>query len=215
MTKRVVLADDMTLFRQLLAQYLTGAGYHVVGQAEDGKSLRDMVSALHPDLAVVDIRMPPAGRLEGLETAVWLRARHPGVAVLLLSEYLEAAHLATLVGGQATGVGYLLKNRVSDKDFLAAVERVAGGGCAVDPEVVSLMLATRRRDGSADLTPREREVLALMAEGWSNQAIADRLHLTPKTVETHIRSIFQSLGLATEAEHHRRVLAVLTYLRST
>jgi DNA-binding NarL/FixJ family response regulator len=135
--------------------------------------------------------------------------------VLLLSEHLEATHLTTLVGGAAAGVGYLLKNRVSDRDFLAAVDRVARGGCAFDPEVVSVMLnGQRHRDRLGDLTPREREVLALMAEGLSNQAIADRLRLTPKTVETHIRGIFQSLALPTEADHHRRVLAVLTYLRA-
>jgi DNA-binding NarL/FixJ family response regulator len=161
--------------------------------------------------------MPPTHRLEGLRAAVRIRREHPGVAVLLLSQYLEAAHLVELTGDDATGVGYLLKDRVSGPDFVDAVRRVARGGCVFDPEVIDLMLGgTQRRDPRMrGLTGREHEVLALMAQGRSNQAIAGELHLTGKTVETHVRNIFQRLTLPPEAEHHRRVLAVLAYLQAS
>ncbi|GAA0922883.1 response regulator transcription factor [Virgisporangium aurantiacum] len=212
---RVVLADDAELFRAALAELLTGAGCEIVAQVGDPHRLHAAIAATAPDLAVVDIRMPPTNRLEGLRAAVRIRREHPGVAVLLLSQHLEATHLAELTDTGATGVGYLLKDRVSGTDFVDAVHRVAAGGCAFDPEVVELMLGSRRRAGRLrDLTPRELDVLALMAEGRSNAAIAEQLHLTGKTVETHVRSIFQRLLLPAEAEHHRRVLAVLAYLRS-
>lgn len=212
---RVVLADDARLFRVALAQLLESNGCDVVGHAGDADGLRAVVNAMRPDLAVVDIRMPPTHRLEGLQAAVDLRHAHPEVGVLVLSQYLEEAHLVELVGDVAHGVGYLLKDRVSEADFLDAVRRVATGGCAFDPEVISVMLnKPRRRNNVDELTPREREVLALMAQGWSNLAIAQQLHLTGKTVETHVRNIFQRLSLPTESEHHRRVLAVLAYLRS-
>ncbi|MEO6089195.1 MAG: response regulator transcription factor [Umezawaea sp.] len=218
MALRVVLADDMRLFRAALAELLSGNGCEIVAQVGDADGLRAAVAAHLPDLAVVDIRMPPTQGLEGLRAAADIRKAHPGVGVLLLSQYLEATHLVELVGDVASGVGYLLKDRASGADFLDAVRRVAAGGCAFDPEVVSVMLGgSRRRDELAALTPREREVLALMAQGLSNPAIADRLHLTSKTVESHVRNTFQHLGLLSEAEseHHRRVLAVLAYLRST
>jgi DNA-binding NarL/FixJ family response regulator len=212
---RVVLADDARLFRSALAELLTTAGCQIVAEVGDPASLLAAVAASEPDLAVIDIRMPPEHRLEGLHAAVRIRAEQPSVGVLLLSQYLEAAHLSTLVGDATRGVGYLLKDRVSGDDFLDAVRRVADGGCAFDPDVVTAMLGgPRRRDLFDGLTAREVEVLALMAQGRSNQAIAEALTLTGKTVETHVRNIFQRLALPTESEHHRRVLAVLAYLRS-
>ena len=214
---RVVLADDAELFRTALAGLLEKAGCDVVAQVGEPGALHASVATDRPDLAVVDIRMPPTHRLEGLRAAVRIRREHPGVAVLLLSQYLEAAHLVELTGDDATGVGYLLKDRVSGPDFVDAVRRVARGGCVFDPEVVGLMLGgTQRRDPRMrGLTGREHEVLALMAQGRSNQAIAGELHLTGKTVETHVRNIFQRLTLPPEAEHHRRVLAVLAYLHAS
>jgi DNA-binding NarL/FixJ family response regulator len=212
---RVVLADDAALFRTALAELLESAGCTVLAGTGDAHALVDAVEEHHPDIAVVDIRMPPTHRLEGLHAAIALRRRRPDLGVLLLSQHLEVTHLHELVGRSARGVGYLLKDRVSGPDFLDAVRRVAARGCAFDPDVVPLMVAGRnRRRELDDLSTREREVLALMAQGWSNSAIADQLHLTLKTVETHVRSIFQRLVLPTEAEHHRRVLAVLAYLRS-
>jgi DNA-binding NarL/FixJ family response regulator len=213
---RVVLADDAALFRAALAELLESNGCTVVAQAGDARALVDAVDEHHPDIAVVDIRMPPTLRLEGLHAAVELRRTRPDLGVLLLSQYLEATHLDELVGQAARGVGYLLKDRASGPDFLDAVRRVAARGCAFDPEVVPLMVAGRnRRRELDDLSAREREVLALMAQGRSNSAVAAELHLTVKTVEAHVRSIFQRLTLPDEAEHHRRVLAVLAYLRSS
>jgi DNA-binding NarL/FixJ family response regulator len=210
-----VLADDASLFREALAELLERDGCAITAQVGDADGLIDAVGRHRPDIAVVDIRMPPTHRLEGLRAAVLLRQRHPGTGVLLLSQHLEAAHLDELVGQSARGVGYLLKDRVSGPDFLDAVRRVAADGCAFDPEVVPLLAAgRRRRDELAELSPREREVLALMAQGRSNSAIATELHLTSRTVETHVRSVFQRLALPDEAEHNRRVLAVLAYLRS-
>jgi DNA-binding NarL/FixJ family response regulator len=212
---RVVLADDAQLFRVALAELLDGNGCQTVAQVGDAEGVQAAVAATRPDLAVIDIRMPPTHRLEGLRAALTLRRTHPAVGVLLLSSHLETTHLVELVGDVASGVGYLLKDRVSGSDFIDAVHRVAGGGCAFDPEVVTAMLnGRRRRDLLGGLTAREREVLGLMAQGLSNPAVAERLHLTAKTVETHVRNIFQRLALPVAAEHDRRVLAVLTYLRS-
>jgi DNA-binding NarL/FixJ family response regulator len=213
---RVVLADDARLFRVALAELLASNGCRIVDQVGDPDALLASVAEHLPDLAVVDIRMPPEHRLEGLRAAVRIREGWPRVGVLLLSQHLAAAHLVELVRDGARGIGYLLKDRASGTDFLDAVQRVAAGGCAFDPEVVSAMLAEpRRRDRLGTLSAREREVLALMAQGRSNPAIAAALQLTAKTVETHVRSIFQRLDLPTEADHHRRVLAVLAYLQSS
>ncbi|MBL7488143.1 response regulator transcription factor [Frankia sp. AgB1.9] len=213
--KRVVLADDAELFRTALAELLERNGCTIVAQAGGAAELLDAVERHRPDLAVIDIRMPPTFRLEGLRAAVLLRRRHPAMGVLVLSQHLEVTHLDELVGHSARGVGYLLKDRVTGPDFLDAVHRVAAEGCAFDPDVVPMLVGGRARpDELADLSPRERQVLALMAQGRSNTAIAGELHLTTRTVETHVRGVFQRLALADEAEHNRRVLAVLAYLRS-
>ncbi|KPM53414.1 transcriptional regulator [Frankia sp. R43] len=212
-----MLADDAELFRTALADLLERDGCVIVGQAADADGLLDAVERHRPDLAVVDIRMPPGHHLEGLRAAVRLRRRHPGTGVLLLSQHLEVTHLDELVGQSARGVGYLLKDRVTGPDFLSAIRRVASDGCAFDPEVVPLLAGQRggaRRGELAALSTREREVLALMAQGRSNGAIATELQLTTRTVETHVRNVFLRLSLPDEAEHNRRVLAVLAYLRS-
>jgi DNA-binding NarL/FixJ family response regulator len=212
---RIVLADDARLFRVALAELLESKGCRTVAQVGDADGLLVAVATMRPDLAVIDIRMPPTHRLEGLRAALQIRRTQPDVGVLLLSSHLEPTHLLELVGDVAGGVGYLLKDRVSGPDFLDAVHRIADGGCAFDPEVVALMLnGRRRRDLLGGLTPRELEVLGLMAQGLTNPAIAERFHLTAKTVETHVRNIFQRLELPVESEHDRRVLAVLAYLRS-
>jgi DNA-binding NarL/FixJ family response regulator len=211
---RVVVADDAALIRQAVARLLEDGGFEVVAQVGDPAGLRRAVATTRPAVAVVDIRMPPTYRLEGLDAAVDIRRDHPGVGVLLLSQYLESHYPLTLIGHSTHGVGYLLKERVSGAAaFLDAVRTVADGGCVLDPQVVTLMMGNRRRDIDT-LSEREREVLALMAEGLSNHAISKRLFLTPKTVESHVRSIFARLGLLPEPDGHRRVLAVLAYLRA-
>lgn len=213
---RVVLADDSVLFRSGLAHLLADEGFAVVGEAGDAAGVLALVERERPDVAVLDIRMPPAHQTEGLEAAIAIRDRHPMTAILLLSAHVETRHAIRLIRADAAGVGYLLKDRVMrEADLLDAIRRVAAGGSVIDPEVVALLLGRARPHGPLDeLTPRERDVLALMAEGRSNQAIAERLVLELKTVEGHIRTVFSKLGLEPEPSDHRRVLAVLTYLRS-
>jgi len=213
---RVVLADDSVLFRSGLAHLLGDEGFEVVGEAGDAADALALVERERPDVAVLDIRMPPDHQTEGLEAAIAIRDRHPSTAVLLLSAHVETRHAIRLLRADAAGVGYLLKDRVMrEADLLDAIRRVASGGSVIDPEVVGELLGRARPHGPLDeLTPRERDVLALMAEGRSNQAIAERLVVEPKTVEGHIRTIFSKLALEPEPADHRRVLAVLTYLRS-
>jgi DNA-binding NarL/FixJ family response regulator/class 3 adenylate cyclase len=212
---RVALADDAVLLREGIARLLTEAGFEVVGQSGNADDLMLKVRSYSPDVAVVDIRMPPTQTDEGLRVAQEIRANHPDVGVLVLSQHVEPAYAMELLAESAEGVGYLLKDRVSDVDeFAAAVRRVAEGGSALDPALVTQLVGRRRqRDPLDDLTPREREVLELMAEGRSNQAIGERLFVTPRAVEKHITSIFGKLGLPPAPEDHRRVLAVLAYLR--
>jgi DNA-binding NarL/FixJ family response regulator len=211
----VVIAEDNVLLREGLTRLLNESGFEVAGQAGDAEDLIRKVGAHRPDVAVVDVRMPPSHTDEGLRAARTIRAEHPGTAVLVLSQYVEEAYALELLSESTERTGYLLKDRVSDVDaFLDAVRRVAGGGSALDPEVVSLLLGRRRREDPLEpLTAREREVLALLAEGLSNHAIAQRLVVTDRTVEAHVKQIFQKLGLATNPDAHRRVLAVLAYLR--
>ncbi|MGH3081246.1 MAG: response regulator [Gaiellaceae bacterium] len=213
---RVVLADDAVLLREGIARLLTEAGFEVVGQSGNADDLMLKVRSYAPDVAVVDIRMPPTQTDEGLRVAQEIRADHPDVGVLVLSQHVEPAYAMELLAESAEGVGYLLKDRVSDvDDFAAAVRRVAEGGSALDPALVTQLVGRRRkRDPIEELTPRERDVLELMAEGRSNQAIGERLFITPRAVEKHITSIFGKLGLPPAPEDHRRVLAVLAFLRA-
>jgi DNA-binding NarL/FixJ family response regulator len=212
---RVVVADDSVLLREGVARLLDESGFEVVGQAGDADDLRRKVFAHKPDVAVVDIRMPPDNTDDGLRAALDIRARQPETAVLVLSQYVEEGYALDLVGDSDGGVGYLLKDRVADVErFTDAVRRVATGGSALDPEVVAQLLGRRRRDDPLDeLSPREREVLEAMAEGRSNHAIAEQLVVTDRAIEKHVTSIFGKLGLAPAPEDHRRVLAVLAYLR--
>ena len=213
---RVVLADDSLLLREGVARLLEDAGLEVVAQAGDAEDLMRKVGAHKPDIAVVDVRMPPTHTDEGLRAAVEIRDRFPDTGVLVLSQYIEESYAMELLSDNAEGVGYLLKDRVADLDrFVDAVKRVGEGGSALDPEVVSRLLGRRRReDPLAEISPREREVLALMAEGRSNHAIASELVVTERAVEKHVTSIFSKLDLTPTVEDHRRVLAVLAYLRS-
>ena len=213
---RVVLADDAVLLREGVARLLGEAGFDVVAQSGTADDLLRHVAMHKPDVAVVDIRMPPTQTDEGLRAAQEIRERFPDTGVLVLSQYVEPAYALELLSESAEGVGYLLKDRVSDvEEFAASVRRVAEGGSALDPAVVSQLVGRRRqRDPLEELTPREREVLGLMAEGRSNQAISERLFITLRAVEKHVTSIFTKLGLPAAAEDHRRVLAVLTFLRA-
>ena len=213
---RIVLADDAILLREALSAALAAAGFEVVGQAGDVPELLRLVEQERPDVAVLDVRMPPTHTTEGLEAARQIRAAYPRIAILVLSQYVETRYAVDLLREDPSGVGYLLKDRVTRvADLADAVRRVAAGGSVIDPEVVARLLGRQRGHSALDeLTPREREILGLMAEGRSNQAIADRLVLELKTVEGHVRAIFSKLGLEPAAEDHRRVLAVLAYLRS-
>jgi DNA-binding NarL/FixJ family response regulator len=215
-TLRVVIAEDSGLLREGLARLLADAGLEVVARVGDGPGLIAAAEKHNPDLAVVDVRMPPGYRDEGLKAAIEIRRRLPDLTVLVLSQYVEERYGAELLESGASGVGYLLKDRVADvSDFVAAVCEVASGGTVLDPEVVSQLLSRHRPDQRlATLTPREREVLALMAEGCSNHAIAGTLYVTEGAVEKHVRNIFGKLGLAQTDTDHRRVLAVLAYLRA-
>jgi DNA-binding NarL/FixJ family response regulator len=214
---RVVLADDSVLFREGTARLLAEAGFEVVGQADTAEDIVRIVRETMPDVAVVDIRMPPTRTDEGLRAAEAIRREHgQAVGVLVLSQYLEPAFAMRIATEARGGTGYLLKDRVADLDeFAEAVRRVGRGGVVIDPGVVAQLVGRRRAGGPInDLSEREREVLALMAEGRSNQAIGERLFVTQKTVEAHIASIFSKLELLPAADDHRRVLAVLTYLRA-
>lgn len=211
---RVVLADDSVLLREGLARLLEDAGFDVAGQAGDAEDLLRKVRSHRPDVAVTDIRMPPTQTDEGLRAAQQIRAEMPGVGVVVLSQHIDERYAFELLQGSAEGVGYLLKDRVAEvAAFTDALRRVAAGGSVLDPEVVGQLLGRRKGEDPLDrLTPREREVLALMAEGHSNSRIAEELVVTGRAIEKHVTSIFSKLGLTTTEEGHRRVLAVLTYL---
>jgi DNA-binding NarL/FixJ family response regulator len=213
---RVVVADDSVLLREGVVRLLEEKGFDVVAQAGDAEDLIRKVNAHKPDVAVVDIRMPPTNTDDGLRAALEIRASHPDTGVLVLSQYVEESYALDLVGDSAGGVGYLLKDRVADVDrFVESVTRVAEGGSALDPEVVAQLVGRSRRDDPlAELTPREREVMELMAEGRSNNAIAAQMIVTERAVEKHVTSIFGKLGLPPAPEDHRRVLAVLAFLRA-
>ena len=211
---RIVIGEDSALFREGLVLLLRDAGHEVAAAVGDAVSLIDAVAREEPDLAIVDIRMPPGNEDDGARAAAAIRRDRPGVAVMLLSQHVETRHTLDLVA--SGGFGYLLKDRVLDvDDFLDALRRVAGGGSALDPEVVAALVTGGRGDPLSSLSPREREVLGLMAEGRTNAGIARRLWLTDRTVETHVRSILGKLGIAASDEDHRRVLAVLAHLRAT
>jgi DNA-binding NarL/FixJ family response regulator len=212
---RVVIGEDDVLLREGIARLLGEAGFDVVAQAGDADDLLRKGLAHHPDVAVVDIQMPPGHGDDGLRAAMELRRRHSDVGILILSQYYEEAYGVELIGERPEGVGYLLKERVGDVDaFIDAVERVAAGGSALDPEVVGRMLGRRKNDGPlASLSPRELDVLAAMAEGKSNRGIAQELVVTEAAVEKHVTGIFHKLGLGPTPTEHRRVLAVLTFLR--
>jgi DNA-binding NarL/FixJ family response regulator len=213
---RVVVADDSVLLREGIVRILSDSGFDVVGQAGDAEDLVRKVAAHKPDVAIVDVRMPPTNTDDGLRAAQKIRAEQPGCGVLVLSQYIEEGYALELLSENAEGVGYLLKDRVADVErFTESVRRVGEGGSALDPEVVAQLLGRRRReDPLEDLSPREREVLELMAEGRSNHAIADAMVVTERAVEKHVTSIFGKLKLPPTAEDHRRVLAVLRFLRA-
>jgi DNA-binding NarL/FixJ family response regulator len=210
---RIVVADDSALLREGIASLLEDAGHEVVGRSGDAEDLMREVRSASPDVAIVDVRMPPGNAVEGLVAAAEIRRSYPSVAVLVLSQHLEPTYMLELVGDNASGVGYLLKDRVREVgEFVDAVERVAAGGTAFDPEVVKSLVQGRRRSTLDELTDRERAVLTLIAEGRSNRAIAKQLYLSPRAVERHVQGIFQKLGLAETEDDNRRVLAVLALL---
>jgi DNA-binding NarL/FixJ family response regulator len=213
---RVAIAEDSVLLREGLARLLDDAGFDIVGQCGDADDLMLKVRSYEPDVAIVDIRLPPTHSDEGLQAALEIREQHPGVGVLVLSQYVELGLAMKLLADSAERVGYLLKDRISDvDDFLGAVRRVAGGGSALDPIIVSTLLGRQRDDDPLDaLTPREREVLELMATGSSNQGIADKLVISLRAVEKYVSSIFGKLGLPSTGSESRRVLAVLMFLRT-
>ncbi|WP_343244433.1 response regulator transcription factor [Streptomyces sp. SID11385] len=218
---RVVIAEDSVLLREGLTRLLTDARHEVVAGVGDGealvKTVRDLAEGdALPDVVVADVRMPPTHTDEGVRAAVALRKAYPALGVLVLSQYVEEQYATELLAGSSRGVGYLLKDRVADvREFVDAVDRVAGGGTALDPEVVAQLLGrSRKQDVLAHLTPREREVLALMAEGRTNSGVAKALVVSDGAVEKHVSNIFMKLGLSPSEGDHRRVLAVLTYLRS-
>ena len=214
---RVVIAEDQALLRQGIVRLLADAGFEVVAEAADAPDLVRKVAAHKPDVAIVDVQMPPDNTDDGLRAALEIRETQPDVGVLVLSQYAEERYAVDLIGASAEGVGYLLKDRVTDfSGFAEAVRRVGSGGSVLDPTVVAHMLGRRRRNDPLDtLTPREREVLEYMAEGRSNKGIAEKLVVTPHAVEKHVTSIFIKLGVAGGAEDHRRVLAVLEFIRRT
>jgi DNA-binding NarL/FixJ family response regulator len=214
---RVAVADDGVLFRRGLVRLLEDEGVEVVAEAGDVDGLLRAVAETSPDAVLVDIRMPPTHTVEGLEAAATIRRDHVGVGVLVLSQYVESHAAVSLLGDGTDGVGYLLKDRVTDAaELVDAIERVVKGGAVIDPAIVAQLLSKHREhDPLERLTAREREVLGLMAEGRSNQAIATRLYLSDKTIESHVGSIFSKLGLGAERDDHRRVLAVLTWLRAS
>ena len=212
---RIVIADDAVLLREGAVRLLEEAGFEVLGQAADAEELLRKVRAHKPDVAIVDVRMPPDNADDGLRAALVIRDELPEIGILLLSQYVEDRYLAELLAGGAEGVGYLLKDRLAEVERLTdAVERVAAGGSVLDPEVVAQMMGRRRNDGPLDsLTDRERDVLNLMAEGRTNRAIAGELFVSERAVERHVTSIFSKLELPPSDQDHRRVLAVLAYLR--
>jgi DNA-binding NarL/FixJ family response regulator len=212
---RLIVADDSLLFREGLVLLLSQLGFEVTGQTDNADDLVRRVGGLKPDVALVDIRMPPSFTDEGLQAALDIGAAHPAVGVLVLSQYVESSYAMRLLEGGSAGRGYLLKDRVSDLDqFAEAIRRVADGGSVVDPEVVGALVGRQRDAGPLnELTDREREILALMAEGRSNTGIGERLFLSQRTIESHVRSIFRKLSLEEAPDDHRRVLAVLAYLR--
>jgi DNA-binding NarL/FixJ family response regulator len=213
---RVVIAEDMALLREGLTRLLDEAGFDVVGGAGDLPGLLELVNKTAPDVALVDIKMPPTHTDEGLQAAAIIRERHPDTGVLLLSSYLESRYASSLLESHPASSGYLLKERVYDPAVLAdALERVYAGQCVVDPAIVSQLLSRRRQRGPLDeLTEREREILALMAEGHSNHSICGQLFISPRTVESHVRSVFMKLGIPESSDSSRRVLAVLTFLQA-
>jgi DNA-binding NarL/FixJ family response regulator len=213
---RIVIAEDSALLRDGLVRMLEANGHEVVASVGDAAELVSVVDAQRPELVVLDVRMPPTHTDEGIRAALELRSRWPELAVLVLSQYVEENYASDLLSGDLGGIAYVLKDRVTDvSDFLETVGRVGAGGTVIDPEVVSQLLArTRRHEPLEDLTPREREVLSLMAEGRSNVAIAEKLVITQRAVEKHVKSIFQKLRLPQAETDHRRVLAVLRYLEA-
>jgi DNA-binding NarL/FixJ family response regulator len=209
-----VIAEDLTLLREGLAALLCECGHDVLATVGDGESLVEAVAEHQPDIALIDVRMPPTQTDEGVRAAVEVRRSFPDTSILILSQYVEDRYAGDLLVGGASGVGYLLKDRIADvEQFLAAIERVAGGGTVIDPEVIAQLLVRQQRENPLDrLTPRETEVLALMAEGHTNASIVERLHISHSAVEKHVRKVFAKLSLTDDDQHHRRVLAVLTYL---